>query len=89
MSELPPNWAFEMYSKLWMKFKNNKFSNDEAHKIIKDDNLNQGLSRLKKDGWLKISLDPEDARKSIYILKEPKETIDEIIKEKSNKNEKK
>ena len=89
MSDLPPNWAFEMYAKLWLKFKNNKFSNDQAHKIIKDDNLNQGLSRLKKDGWLKISLDPQDARKSIYFLKDPKETIEEIIKEIGNKNEKK
>ena len=43
-------------------------------------------SNTKKDGWLKISLDLQDARKSIYILKDPKETIEEIIKDKT-KNE--
>lgn len=85
MSDLPPHWAFEIYSKLWLKFKNNKFSNDEAKKIVKDENLNQALSRLKKDGWLKIDLDPEDGRKSIYFLRNPNETIEEIIKEKGEK----
>ena len=40
-------------------------------------------SNTKKDGWLKISLDLQDARKSIYILKDPKETIEEIIKDKT------
>lgn len=81
MRSLPPNWAFEIYSKLWSKFKDDKFSNGQAQKIIKNNNLNQALSRLKKDGWLKINLDQKDSRKSIYILNNPKDIIEEIIKE--------
>lgn len=86
MSELSPNWAFEIYSKLWNKFKDNKFSNKEAQKMINDNNLNQALSRLKRDGWLKITLNQEDARKSLYILKNPKEVIEEIVEENAKRS---
>ncbi len=79
MIGLPPSWAFKIYSKLWNKFKDNKFSNKQAQKIIGDNNLNQALSRLKKEGWLRISLDPKDSRKSLYVLKDPEETIKEVI----------
>lgn len=80
MSELPPGWTFEVYSKLWLKFKNNKFSNEDAQKVIKNNkNLNQALSRLKRDGWLRIELNPQDARKSVYILKNPEIAIKEVI----------
>lgn len=81
MAEIPPSWAFKMYSKLFVKFKDKKFSNDEAKKIIKNNNLNQGLSRLKRDGWLKIDLDPKDSRKSLYQLNNPEEIIYNIIVE--------
>lgn len=88
MSELPPDWAFEIYSKLWVNFEENDFTNKDASKLIKDKTLNQGLSFLKKTGWLGIRLNPNDARKSIYKLKNPKDTIMEIITTK-RKEEKK
>jgi len=84
MTQIPPNWAFIIYSKLWAKFKDNRFYNEQAKQIIQG-NLNQAISRLKNDGWLKIGLDPKDSRKSIYILKNPEHAINEIIDEYSQK----
>ena len=81
MPQLPPNWAFEIYSKLWLKFGDLKFSNDEAHSVINHDTLNQALSRLKRAGWLTISMDPQDARKSLYSLKKPENVINETVNE--------
>ena len=81
MTELIPSWTLKIYSKLWLKFKDKNFTNQEAQKIIKNGNLNQALSRLKRDSWLKISLDQKDSRKSIYILKNPEQAINEVIEE--------
>jgi len=79
MSKLPPKWAFEIYAKLWDKFKEKRFSNEEARKIEDSDKLNQAISRLKKEGLLKMLRDPKDSRKSQYELKHPHIAIDEII----------
>jgi len=86
MDELPPSWAFKIYSKLYVKFKDKKFSNEEAQKITKNNNLNQGLSRLKRDGWLKIYLDPKNSRKSLYQLNNPEDIIYTIIVENAKAN---
>ena len=81
MTALTPSWALKIYSKLWLKFKENTFSNQEAKKLIKSENLNQALSRLKRDGWLKIGLDSKDSRRSIYTLQKPEQAINEIIED--------
>lgn len=80
MPDLPPSWAFKTYSKLWLKFGYKQFSNEAAQKIIYS-NLNQALSRLKRDGWLTIARNPQDSRKSIYSLKSPENTIKEVVSE--------
>lgn len=66
---------------LGVKFEFTKFSKQQADKAIKDKNLPLALSRLKKDGWLKIELDQEDSRKSVYTLRDPKEAITEAVQE--------
>lgn len=81
MVDISPKWAFGIYAKLWSKFGDKQFSNEEARKIVNDKNLNQAFSRLKKDGWLKIGLNEEDSRKSAYILKKPEEVIQHVIEE--------
>lgn len=56
--------------KLWDKFKNKDFSFEDAKKTLKEDNnfLSVILSEMKKEGWLTLELDPEDARKRLYRL---------------------
>jgi len=81
MAQLPPDWTFKMYSKLWKHFGEKSFSNKEAKRIIKDDNLTQAISRLKKDGWVKINIDQEDGRKSTYTLNNPEITLKTIIED--------
>jgi len=80
MSEVPPRWAFIIYAKLWVSFKDKTFSRKDVNGIIGDSssNVSQVFSILKKGGWLAITLDPQDGRKSLYKLKNPKEVIEEI-----------
>ena len=83
MAELPPKWVMENYAKLWTKFKENPFSNTEAKKIVGNfTNPSIIYSKLKTTGWLRITLDPKDSRKSVYSLKNPHQAIDEYINEK-------
>lgn len=83
MAELPPNWAFKIYSKLWKEFGGEEFSNKEARSIVNNPNLTQAISRLKNDGWLKIRLNPKDSRKSLYRLEDPSDVIMAVLEEKS------
>lgn len=83
MAEFPPNWAFTIYAQLWKRFQTKKFTTDEARSATKDTKLPQAYSRLRKDGWLTIELDPTDARKSIYQLKQPTDTVLQMIEERA------
>ncbi len=79
MPEMPPKWVMEKYAKLWVKFKDKPFNSVQAKKIMGDlKNPSIFYSELKKHGWLTIQLDPKDSRKSIYTLKNPQKTIEEI-----------
>lgn len=39
------------------------------------------FSKLKKNGWLRIELDPQDGRKSLYFLRNPENVIKEVAKQ--------
>lgn len=76
----------QRYAKLWEKFKEKEFGKEEAEKVLKGDNsLAVFLSDLRKAGWIEIKIHPEDARKTIYKLKNPSEAILELIKEMNKK----
>lgn len=81
-----PEWIMKRYAKLWSKFKNKEFTKSDAEKIIRGDtSLSVFLSELRKAGWIEIKMSQEDARKTIYKLKNPTEAILEEIKELSKK----
>ncbi len=81
MVEIPAKWVLEGYTQLWSKFKEKPFKSTEAKKVINGvQNPSNLYSHLKNTGWLKIERDPKDSRKSIYTLKDPKQTIEEIGK---------
>jgi DNA-binding MarR family transcriptional regulator len=80
MTEHIPEWLMIRYSKLWLKFKDKEFTKEQAEKLLKGDNaLAVVLSDLKKAGWLEMKLSESDARRTIYKLKDPKETFLEEI----------
>ena len=68
------------YSKLWSKFKDKQFTHQQAEDLLKITNTSIVLSRLKKYGWLELTLDPNDSRKRLYKLKDPSEAVKEMAK---------
>ncbi|MGC8483811.1 MAG: hypothetical protein ACP5OE_09240 [Thermodesulfobium sp.] len=81
--EIAPSWLVKRYMKLWNKFKDKDFSFEEAQKTLKEDNkfLSVVLSEMKKEGWLNLELDPEDARKRLYKLL----SLEEVMKKTAEK----
>ena len=81
--ETAPSWLVKRYMKLWNEFKDREFSFDDAKKTLKEDNkfLSVVLSEMKKEGWLSLELDPEDARKRVYKLR----SLEEVMSKTANK----
>lgn len=80
MASFSAKWDMTIYAQLWFRFGIKKFSRKEAENVVKDDNLKQAFSSLRKSGWLTIELDPVDGRKSLYTLKDPKDVVEQIGK---------
>jgi len=81
-----PEWIMKRYAKLWTRFKDKEFTKEEAKKTLNgDSSLAVFLSDLKKAGWLEMKMAQDDARKTIYKLKNPSQAILEMIKEMSKK----
>lgn len=73
-----PKWIMKHYSKMWTKFEDNHITYVQAEKLLNVTNTSIVLSRLRKFGWLEISLDPEDSRKRFYKLKNPIQAVKEM-----------
>ena len=77
-----PEWIMKRYAKLWKKFKDKEFTKEQAQKVLGGDTaIAVVLSELRKSGWLEMKMSQEDARNTIYNLKDPTEAILEQIKE--------
>jgi type I restriction enzyme M protein len=80
-----PNWLEHRHSLLWDSFKDATFKMDDAVKVLEEKNHDKRdevpvfLSELRKAGWLKAELDPNDARKTIYTLKSKEEIIGDLF----------
>lgn len=78
-----PEWLKKRHKLLWDYFQSASFRFEDAAKVlstkIHDDErqVNAILSELRKNGWLKVTLDPDDSRKRIYELK----STDDIMTE--------
>ena len=71
-----PKWIQQRYAVLWSVKKDKKFTHEEAMKIIGEKEpilISVFISELKKAGWLESQLNPDDARKRVYVLKSPEE----------------
>ncbi len=83
MAEPLPRWIMKRYSILWSKFKEKEFTHKQAADILKEKDgrvVSLFLSDLKKYGWLKVRLDPNDSRIRLYKLKSPEKAVKEIAK---------
>jgi len=76
-----PKWLTHRYALLWKAKTDGEFDYEEAREILKekdDKTLSVILSELRKHGWLKVRLHPENARKRIYHLEPPHEVLEKI-----------
>jgi len=76
-----PKWLETRYSILWDAFDDAEFKMEDAVKVLREKNKDRAkeipvfLSELKKAGWLRAKLDPDDARKTVYILQSKEKMI--------------
>ncbi len=75
--ESVPSWLVKRYMKLWDKFKEKEFSFDGAKNTLKEEGkfVSVVLSKMKNEGWLSLELDPNDARRRLYKLKQLEEVM--------------
>lgn len=75
-----PKWIQSRYALLWKRFNKNKFSHEQAAKLLGDKKqvVSVFLSELKEAGWMEVSLDIKDSRIRYYRLKEPNKAIKEM-----------
>lgn len=82
MTKHLPEWIIKRYAKIWFRFNEKEFTKDDVEKVLgKDNAIAVFLSDLRKAGWIEIKMSQEDARKTIYKLKEPAKTFMEELKE--------
>ena len=82
MVEPLPKWLMQRYSLLWVKFKDKEFNHEQATKTLPDDErmVSVILSEMRKAGLLEMRLDPQDARRRLYKLKNPEEMVRELTR---------
>ncbi|MEK6952736.1 MAG: hypothetical protein AABX29_07010 [Nanoarchaeota archaeon] len=86
MTKHIPEWIMIRYAKLWNKFKEKEFTREQAEKIMpRDTAMAVFFSELRKAGWLEMKMSQEDARKTVYKLKDPTKAIIEEINELNRK----
>ena len=81
MTETIPNWLQQRYALLYKNYKDKEFTFQEAMKTIKEDDkvyMGMILSELRKAGWLKVEINPDDARRRIYQLIMPDKVMEKM-----------
>ena len=73
-------WLVRRYALLWQKYQNTTFDFEQARGLLKDrkDVLSKALNELRQAGWLDVSLDPKNARKRLYGLREPLKVVQDV-----------
>jgi type I restriction enzyme M protein len=81
-----PKWIEKRHQVLWDAFQDRPFRFENAASLLKEkmqdteeQHVNVVLSELRKRGWLRTELDPEDARKRIYQLESREKIISQIL----------
>jgi type I restriction enzyme M protein len=80
-----PTWLEKRYRTLWDAFHESSFRFEDAARIFKEKSkdderqINVFLSELRKEGWLEVRFDPDDARKRIYKLTSMEDIIADTL----------
>lgn len=71
-----PKWAMIRYAQLFSRYKNKEFTYENVIDILENQNMaSVTLTHLKKNGWIKVKIDPEDSRKRVYQLIKPEKAV--------------
>ncbi len=82
MAKAIPKWVQERLSRLWKKYGGGEMTYPMITKVLSIDDkstINVFLSELRNAGWIEVQPNKDDARKKIYLLKEPNKIMMEII----------
>ena len=82
MAQPIPKWIQQRYATLYKAYGINDFTLEKTISVLneKREICVVVLSRLRRNGWLKMMLNQQDARKKIYSLVKPEEVIIQISK---------
>ncbi len=81
MANAIPKWVQERVSKLWKKYDSKEMTFEMIQKVLTLDDRNTisvFINELRNAEWIEVKSSKEDARKRIYILKEPNDIMLEI-----------
>ncbi len=78
MTKPLPKWIMQSYAKLWQKYSSNEFEHSHVSEIVERNLASVVVHHLKKNGWLEITLNPDDSRKRFYRLKAPEQAVLEM-----------
>lgn len=81
MANAIPKWVQERMSKLWKKYHSEEMTFEMIQNVLTMDDRNTisvFLNELRNADWIEVKSNKEDARKRIYILKEPNKIMMEI-----------
>ena len=80
-----PDWLDKRYEVLWEAFGDGDFRFSDAVRVLgekledNEERVAAVLSELRRRGWLRVSLDSEDARKKIYRLRSREEILSRLF----------
>ncbi len=81
MANAIPKWVQERVSKLWKKYDSKEMTFEMIQNVLTMDDRNTisvFLNELRSADWIEVKQSKEDARKRIYILKQPNDIMLEI-----------
>lgn len=81
MAKPIPKWVQERVSKLWKKYDSKEMTFEMIQNVLTIDDRNTisvFLNELRNAEWIEVKSSKEDARKRIYVLKEPNTIMLEI-----------
>ena len=80
-----PGWLDKRYEILWRAFGDRDFRFSDAVEVLADkledneERVAAVLSELRRRGWLRVSLDSEDARRKVYRLRSREEVLGRLF----------
>jgi hypothetical protein len=75
-----PKWLMQSYAKIWQRHRDGQLDHPDIMRILGKKHASIVLCYLKKNGWVEITLNPDDSRKRLYRLKSPEKAVEEMAR---------